>query len=121
MKPYTAGRGGAPVTDEGVLQAMTSTEAARGEVTLDSPPPWRATAAAFAGAVESGRLDLPPPSSGRTRERWARVGGLKQYCSGARACTCALVTAAAPDGPRLFAVPTTGFDPVPGSWPATGK
>jgi len=160
---------------------MTSTEAARGEVTLDSPPPWRATAAAFAGAVESGRLDLPLPGSGRTRERWARlaglaaedlslvrlgeghadavailaelggpapepgsrwgvwaamppgpgltaartprgwrVSGLKQYCSGARACTCALVTAAAPDGTRLFAVATTGLNPVPGSWPATG-
>src|ERR1700733_3738718 len=160
---------------------MTSTEAARGEVTLDSPPPWRATAAAFAGAVESGRLDLPLPGRGRTRERWVRPGGLaaedlslvrlgeghadavailaelggpapepgsrwgvwaamppgpgltaaptarggrvsalKQYCSGARACTRALVTAAAPDGARLFAVATTGLDPVPGSWPATG-
>jgi hypothetical protein len=55
---------------------MTSTEAARGQVTLDSPPPWRATAAAFAGAVESGRLDLPLPGSGRTRERWARLAGL---------------------------------------------
>ena len=40
------------MTDEGVLQAMTSTEAARGEVTLDSPPPWRATAAAFAEKAE---------------------------------------------------------------------
>src|SRR5580693_10425057 len=167
MKPRAAGRGGAPVTDEGVLQAMTSTEAAPGEVTLDGPPPGRAPAAAFAGAAESGRLDLPLPGSGRTRERWARLAGLaaedlslarlgeghadalailaelggpspgpgsrwgvwaanppgpnvtatrqaggwllqgsKQYCSGARICTHALVTAAADDGERLFAVST---------------
>jgi hypothetical protein len=160
---------------------MTSIETAWGEVDMDGPPPWRATAAAFAAAVESGRLDLPLPGGGRTRERWARLAGLaaedlslarlgeghadavailaelggpgpepgsrwgvwaaqppgggltatrtgrgwrltglKQYCSGARACTCALVTAAAPDGIRLFAVETGDLTPVPGSWPATG-
>jgi len=149
----------------------------------DSPGPWpgAATAAAFAGAVESGRLDLPLPGGGRTRERWAiladlagedlslarlaeghadavailaelgagrppagsrwgvwaaqppgpglmasrtghgwRLDGTKQYCSGARSCTDALVTAAAPDGTRLFTVSTRGLSPVPGSWPATG-
>ena len=43
---------------------------------MDGPPPWRATAAAFAAAVESGRLDLPLPGGGRTRERWARLAGL---------------------------------------------
>jgi hypothetical protein len=160
---------------------MTSIEAARGEVDTDSPPAWRTTAAAFTAAVESGRLDLPLPGSGRTWERWARLAdlaaedlslarlgeghsdavailaeldgpapgsgsrwgvwaaqppgrgltashgvrgwrltGLKQYCSGARVCTGALVTAAAPDGTRLFAVVTDGLTPVPGSWPATG-
>jgi len=160
---------------------MTSIEAARGEVDMDSPPAWRVTAAAFTAAVESGRLDLPLPGGGRTRERWARLAdlgaedlslvrlgeghadavailaelggpapepgrrwgvwaaqppgsgltavhaargwrltGLKQYCSGARVCTDALVTAAAPDGMRLFAVSTAGLTPVPGSWPATG-
>ena len=159
MKLGVTGRGGRPVTDEGAPQIMTSIEAARGEVDMDSPPAWRATAAAFTAAVESGRLDLPLPGSGRTRERWARLAdlaaedlslarlgeghadavailaelggpapgpgsrwgvwaaqppgrgltathaargwrltGLKQYCSGARACTGALVTAAAPDG-----------------------
>ena len=128
-----------------------------------------------------GRLDLPLPGSGRTRERWAvlaslaeedlslarlaeghtdaiailaelgarlpsaggrwgvwaaqppgpgliatrtghgwRLDGTKQYCSGARSCTDALVTAAAPDGRRLFAVGTRDLSPVPGSWPATG-
>ena len=143
--------------------------------------PGAATAAAFAHAIRSGRLDLPLPGSGRTGERWAvlaglaeedlslarlaeghtdalailaelgvsappagsrwgvwaaqppgpglmatrtghgwRLDGTKQYCSGARSCTDALVTAAAPDGNRLFAVSTRGLSPVPGSWPATG-
>jgi len=138
-------------------------------------------AAAFADAVESGRLDLPLPGGGRTRERWAvladlagedlslvrlaeghadalailaelgagtppagtrwgvwaaqppgpglaarragdgwRLDGTKQYCSGARSCTDALVTATAPDGDRLFAVSTRDLWPVPGTWPATG-
>ncbi len=160
---------------------MTSIETARGEVDMDSPPAWRSAAAAFTAAVESGRLDLPLPGSGRTRERWARLAdlaaedlslvrlgeghadavailaelggpapepgsrwgvwaaqppgrgltathaargwrlsGLKHYCSGARVCTHALVTAAAPDGARLFAVGTGALTPVPGSWPATG-
>jgi len=33
--------------------------------------PGSAVAAAFADAVESGRLSLPLPGGGRTRERWA--------------------------------------------------
>jgi len=143
--------------------------------------PGAATAVAFVDAVRTGRLDLPLPGSGRTRERWAvlaglaeedlslarlaeghtdalailaelgvgpppagsrwgvwaaqppgpgliatrtghgwRLDGTKQYCSGARSCTDALVTAAAPDGNRLFAVSTRDLSPVPGSWPATG-
>lgn len=138
-------------------------------------------AADFAAAVESGRLDLPLPGSGRTWERWMvladlagedlslarlseghvdalailaelgagappagsrwgvwaaqppgpglsaspaaggwRLDGIKRYCSGARSCTHALVTAAAPDGSRLFAVTATGLTPVAGTWPATG-
>ena len=138
-------------------------------------------AADFTAAVESGRLDLPQPGSGRTWERWMvladlagedlslarlseghvdalailaelgagappagsrwgvwaaqppgpglsasqaaggwRLDGVKRYCSGAHACTHALVTAAAPDGSRLFAVPATGLAPVAGTWPATG-
>ena len=143
--------------------------------------PGSAVAAAFADAVESGRLDLPLPGGGRTRERWAaladlagedlslarlaeghadalailaelgtgrppggtrwgvwaaqppgpgltarlagdgwRLDGTKQYCSGARSLTHALVTAVAPDGSRLFTVSTQSLAPVPGSWPATG-
>jgi alkylation response protein AidB-like acyl-CoA dehydrogenase len=147
----------------------------------ESPATWRVTGAAFRAAVESGRLDLPLPGSGRTRARWAaladlagedlslarlaeghadavailaeldgprpapgsrwgvwaahppgptlearhgaggwRLSGTKRYCSGARACTHALVTAAAPDGTRLFAVEAGVLTPVLGSWPATG-
>jgi alkylation response protein AidB-like acyl-CoA dehydrogenase len=145
------------------------------------PAPWQIGRQAFRAAVESGRLDLPLPGSGRTRERWAafadlagedlslarlaeghadavailaelegpppspgsrwgvwaahppgpaleadhhggewRLRGTKRYCSGARACTHALVTADAPDGRRLFAVAAGAFTPVPGTWPATG-
>ena len=144
--------------------------------------PGADVAAAFADAVESGRLDLPLPGAGRTRQRWAalaqlaeedlslgrlaeghtdalailaelgaltaprpgsrwgvwaaqppgpgltasktargwRLDGTKQYCSGARSVTDALVTATTPDGSRLFAVSTRNLSPVPGTWPATG-
>jgi hypothetical protein len=144
------------------------------------PAQWTATARAFRAAVESGRLDLPLPGSGRTWERWmaladladedlslARLGeghadavailaelggppppgslwgvwaanppgpsleavkagagwrlrGTKQYCSGARTCTHALVTAAAADGMRLFTVSTEPLTPRPETWPAVG-
>jgi alkylation response protein AidB-like acyl-CoA dehydrogenase len=144
-------------------------------------PGWQMTGEAFRVAVESGRLDLPFPGSGRTRERWAafaelaaadlslaRLGeghsdalailaeldgpapppgsrwgvwaahppgpaleargsggrwnlrGTKRYCSGARSCTHALVTATAPDGERLFVVEVRAAAPIPGTWPATG-
>jgi alkylation response protein AidB-like acyl-CoA dehydrogenase len=148
---------------------------------LAEPAQWTETARAFRAAVESGRLDLPLPGSGRTWERWAsfadlaeedlslarlgeghadavaiqgelggpppppgslwavwaanppgpsleavktgsgwRLRGTKQYCSGARTCTDALVTAAAADGIRLFTVSTRELVPRPGSWPAVG-
>ena len=144
-------------------------------------PAWQQAARAFVVAVESGRLDLPLPGSGHTRERWAafadlagedlslvrlaeghadavailaelgvprippgsrwgvwaanppgpsleatrtgadwRLQGTKQYCSGARTCTHALVTAAAEDGMRLFAVTTDVLTPSLDTWPATG-
>ena len=146
-----------------------------------APAAWQRTALAFVSAVESGRLDVPLPGSGGTRQRWAafadlaeedlslaRLGeghadavailaeldgppprpgsrwgvwaanppgpnvtasrysgtwvlnGTKQYCSGARVCTHALVTAAAGDEPRLFAVVVEDVEPRDGSWPATG-
>jgi alkylation response protein AidB-like acyl-CoA dehydrogenase len=65
-----------------------------------------------------------PPGPGLEAKRapggsW-HVRGTKQYCSGARACTHALVTAAAADGMRLFAVPADALTPLPWTWPATG-
>lgn len=155
--------------------------------TAMSSPAAAAVAAAFADAVQSGRLNLPLPGGGMTRRRWAvladlaeedlslarlaeghadalailaelgqatppagsrwgvwaaqppgprltasrssrggrgregwRLDGIKQYCSGAHSVTDALVTAAGPDGNRLFAVSTRDLVPVPGSWPAIG-
>jgi alkylation response protein AidB-like acyl-CoA dehydrogenase len=64
-----------------------------------------------------------PPGPGliasRTGGGW-RLDGIKRYCSGARSCTHALVTAAGPDGTRLFTVSTRDLVPVTGTWPATG-
>jgi hypothetical protein len=64
-----------------------------------------------------------PPGPGLTARRagrgW-RLDGIKQYCSGAHSVSDALVTAAAPDGSRLFAASTADLVPVAGSWPAVG-
>jgi alkylation response protein AidB-like acyl-CoA dehydrogenase len=64
-----------------------------------------------------------PPGPNVTASRqdggWV-LRGTKQYCSGARACTHALVTARAGDEERLFAVAADGLDLHAGSWPATG-
>ena len=49
-----------------------------------------------------------------------RLTGVKPWCSGARTCTHALVTADAPDGYRLFAVELGDARPVPGTWLAVG-
>lgn len=50
------------------------------------------------------------------------VAGDRPWCSGAAACTDALVTAAAPDGIRLFAVRVRAPHAIPldGTWPAVG-
>ena len=63
----------------------------------------------------------PGPNVTATRDgsSWL-LRGTKQYCSGARVCTHALVTAAAEDGARLFAVEVGVLEPRDGSWPATG-
>jgi alkylation response protein AidB-like acyl-CoA dehydrogenase len=64
-----------------------------------------------------------PPGPNVTASRqggmWI-LHGTKQYCSGARVCTNALVTATAEDGARLFAVAVRDLEPLEGSWPATG-
>ncbi|MEU0781376.1 acyl-CoA dehydrogenase family protein [Streptomyces sp. NPDC006173] len=65
----------------------------------------------------------PGPGTHATRsERGWTLSGVKPYCSGAHACTHALVTADAEDGYRLFAVALDhpGVQPVEGTWPAIG-
>jgi len=46
--------------------------------------------------------------------------GEKAWCSGSLAIDRALVTATAPDGPRLFVVGPGGLEIVPGSWTPMG-
>jgi alkylation response protein AidB-like acyl-CoA dehydrogenase len=82
---------------------------------LGGPPPERGSRWGVWAASPPG----PNVTASRGRRSWV-LNGVKQYCSGARACTHALVTAAADDGQRLFAVATRDLVPHPGSWPATG-
>ncbi len=51
-----------------------------------------------------------------------RLDGVRRWCSGAFVLSHALVTAAAPDGPRLFLVPiaASGVLPDASTWPAVG-
>jgi alkylation response protein AidB-like acyl-CoA dehydrogenase len=65
-------------------------------------------------AAEPGRLRAEPHPGG-----W-RLAGVKRWCSGSTGLDRALVTATAPDGPRLFAVDTASVRPVHGSWNPIG-
>ncbi|MGW7520215.1 acyl-CoA dehydrogenase [Streptomyces sp. NPDC054796] len=87
-----------------------------------------------------GRTGLPEPQPGERWAVWAAeppgpglhaerspggtwlLSGLKPYCSGARVCTHALVTARDGEESRLFALRVDGTcsAPVPDSWPAPG-
>ena len=58
-------------------QTLTATGARNGDEHVTAWP-GAATAAAFIHAVRSGRLDLPLPGSGRTRERWAVLADLAE-------------------------------------------
>ena len=57
----------------------------------------------------------------RTENGW-RLDGVRRWCSGAPDLDHALVSAAAPDGNRLFLVPldSQGVLPLAGTWPAVG-
>lgn len=64
----------------------------------------------------------PPVTAVRRGGGWA-LTGRKPWCSGASSVTGALVSAAADDGRRLFAVRVAGeptVAPVPGGWAAAG-
>ncbi|MEU6847746.1 acyl-CoA dehydrogenase family protein [Streptomyces sp. NPDC046716] len=71
--------------------------------------------------VWAARPPDPVVRAERATNGW-RVRGTKPFCSGARTCTHALLTAEAEDGYRLFAVPLSqrGVEPVEGTWPAVG-
>jgi alkylation response protein AidB-like acyl-CoA dehydrogenase len=87
------------------------------ELTDQQPVPGAASALWGVWAAE-------PPGTGLTAcrgmsGRWL-LSGRKAFCSGARSCTMALVTARDGEHRRLFVV-EVGQDsirPVPGSWPA---
>lgn len=82
---------------------------------LDAPPP----AVGSRWGVWAAHPPEPTLVARRDRNGW-RLDGTKPWCSGARACTHALVTADAPDGYRLFAVDLAAARPVPGTWHAVG-
>lgn len=65
-------------------------------------------------AAEPQRLTATPARGG-----WRLVGG-KAWCSGSIELDMALVTAVAPDGPRLFAVEVGDLSPCAGSWQPVG-
>ena len=69
--------------------------------------------------VWAARPPEAPLTARQDGDRW-RLDGTKPWCSGARACTHALVTADAEDGYRLFAVELAGARPLPDTWPAVG-
>ncbi|MFJ9948321.1 acyl-CoA dehydrogenase [Kitasatospora sp. NPDC091207] len=95
--------------------------------------------AILAEIVAEGTDDLPTGGDGARWGVWAaeppgytlearrvpggwRLFGVKPFCSGARVCTHALVTAREGDRRLLFAleVAQPGVEPLPGSWPGPG-
>jgi hypothetical protein len=68
-------------------------------------------------AADPGGIGATPTSDG-----WD-LSGTKPYCSGSTRVEVALVTATAPDGPRLFLLRSSEIDQlevITGSWPSTG-
>jgi hypothetical protein len=82
---------------------------------LDGPGP----PAGSAWGVWAAHPPRPALTARRTHDGWC-LEGTKPWCSGARLCTHALVTADADDGYRLFAVDLAGTVPQPGTWHAQG-
>src|ERR1700677_313571 len=71
---WQGGRWAAGLDARGVPMSISAPSVVMGPLTGDEPV--ARVAAAFARAVESGRLDLPLPGGGRTRERWAVLAEL---------------------------------------------
>ena len=82
---------------------------------LEGPPPRPGSRWGVWAANPPG----PNVTASRRDGSWV-LHGTKQYCSGARVCTHALVTARAGDEERLFAVAVDDLEPHADSWPATG-
>jgi len=103
---------------EAHLDALTILAELHGPASAQSPEPlpgqrW----AVWAAEPPNGRVDAECHPDGR----W-RLSGTKRWCSGAHACTHALVTAHAADGGRLFAVDLSepGVRPGLGGWKGLG-
>ena len=89
---------------------------------LDGPAPAPGERlGVWAAEPPSGRVTARRVGGGGVEGGW-ELSGTKQWCSGARACTGALVTAHADDGRRLFLVDLSapGVVPRPGGWAAAG-
>jgi hypothetical protein len=82
---------------------------------LDGPRPE--SGEYWAAEPPDGKVVAEPVGAGR----W-ELNGVKRWCSGARLCTHALVTAHAPDGARLFAVALDqdSVQPGEGAWTGLG-
>jgi hypothetical protein len=105
---------------EAHLDALAIRQELREPSTAGSPaPPVRSGQrwAVWAAEPPNGLVQAEQGSDGV----W-RLTGIKRWCSGAHACTHALVTAHAPDGGRLFAIDLSGGGVCAGSggWKGPG-
>ncbi|MGB8230334.1 MAG: acyl-CoA dehydrogenase family protein [Pseudonocardiaceae bacterium] len=101
---------------EAHLDALAILAELHGPVLTQSVPPGQRWAV-WAAEPPNGRVDAECHPDGE----W-RLAGTKRWCSGAHACTHALVTAHAVDGGRLFAVDLSGpgVHPGAGGWTGLG-
>jgi alkylation response protein AidB-like acyl-CoA dehydrogenase len=116
------------------------TRLAQWDLSLARLAEGRTDAVAILAELEAqGAEDLPAAGDGARWGVWAaeppgyrlearrvpggwRLFGVKPFCSGARVCTHALVTARESERRRLFAVEVaqSGVEPLPDSWPGPG-
>lgn len=102
---------------EAHLDALAIQQELPEPATADPPAPPGQRWAVWAAEPPNGRVGAEQGSDGG----W-RLTGIKRWCSGAHACTHALVTAHATDGGRLFAVDLSdgGVRPGSGGWKGPG-